>query len=74
MLHTCVAVSCLSLGALLGRRGSSRGVAQAASEEACSVVLFYFGRMDSLKIRCVFGLGLLNWIYLSTSFKMAEWN
>lgn len=33
MLHICVAVSCLSLGALLGRRGRSRGVAQAGYEE-----------------------------------------
>lgn len=52
MLHRCVAVSCLSLGALLGRRGRSRGVAQADYEEACSVIFFScFGSLDSLKIR-----------------------
>lgn len=53
MLHRCGAVSCLPQGALLGRRGRSRGVVLDGYEEGCSVIFFSdFGSLDSLKIRC----------------------
>lgn len=46
----CGLMSCLAVSALLGWRGRS-SVAQSDSQEVYSVLFFYFGSLDSLKLR-----------------------